>query len=238
MGAIKDGNVHDSAFDYVEIIADAICDGSEEYDEHSDRMHTALGRIAAHLKDGGKVITGGAVTNQAASEATDVAGAVADLNALILKLKNAGVMEGDALSLTVTKSVNDQFAGHADRQYNTGKISSVAESNGVITITLSDTVANLRDFEAGNGWGTHKWLGIGISAGVSPITGLKYNGTALTSEDVAEATAVGLSAGYFVRWVAADLVLAGDETQKSKGSFTLWADGCKETKYTIKVVEG
>jgi hypothetical protein len=128
-------------------------------------------------------------------------------------------------------------AGHADRQDNTGHISSVAESNGVITITLDKKVSELKDFDGKNGWGVHKWLGIGVSAGISPITGLKYNGNALTADDVAEATSVGLSAGYFVRWVAADLVLAGNNSEKSTDSFTLWADGHAETVYKLRIVE-
>ena len=178
------------------------------------------------------------IANQSASTAADAAALKADFNALLLKLKNGGIMTPDAFTLTVTKDVTDSVAGHADRQYNTNKISSVAEEDGVITITLSDKVANLKDFEAGNGWGEHKWLGIGISAGINPITGLKYNGASLTAEDVSEATSVGLSAGYFVRWVAADLVQARDNTQKSKDTFTLWADGYAKTSYTLRIVEG
>lgn len=140
--------------------------------------------------------------------------------------------------MTVTKNVNDSIAGRADRQYNTEKISSVEESDGVITITLSCAVSALKDFDAGGNWGTHKWLGIGVSVGINPITGLKYNGTQLSAEDVTEATQVGLSAGYFVRWVAADLVLSGNNYEPSKDSFTLWANGYKNTKYTLKIVEG
>lgn len=175
--------------------------------------------------------------NQAASSAADAAALKADFNALLIKLKNAGLMTPDAFTLTVANSVNDQTAGHANRTYNTGKISSVAASEGVITITLSEKVSALKDFEAGNGWGNHKWLGIAVSAGINPITGLKYNGALLTAEDVTEATAMGLSAGYFVRWVAADLVLAGDNSQKSKDTFTLWADGYAETAYKLRIVE-
>lgn len=175
--------------------------------------------------------------NQTASTAADAAALKADFNALLIKLKNAGLMTPDAFTLTVANSVNDQVAGHANRTYNTGKISSVTESNGVITITLSEKVSALKDFDALNGWGVHKWLGIAVSAGISPITGLKYNGAALTAEDVAEATSMGLSAGYFVRWVAADLVLAGDNRQKSKDHFTLWADGYAETTYKLRIVE-
>ena len=187
---------------------------------------------------GGKLtIKEGLMPNQEPNDAGTTATLKADLNALLIKLKDAGLMAGDSFTLTVANSVNDQTAGHADRTYNTGKIASVAESNGVITITLSDKVKNLKDFDAKNGWGIHKWLGIAISAGINPITGLKYNGSDLTAGDVEEATAMGLSAGYFVRWVAADLVLAEDNSRKSKNTFTLKASGYQETEYTLKIVE-
>ncbi len=177
--------------------------------------------------------------NQAASTAADVAGLKNDFNALLVKLKNAGLMTGDAFSLTLTGDVNDSFAGHADRQYNTGKISGVELADGEIVITLSEKVSALRDFDGGGAWGTHKWLGIGINAGIgTDITKLKYNGSFLTAADNTEAvTECGLDAGYFVRWVAADLVLAGDNTKASKGYFTLWADGYAETLYRLKIVE-
>lgn len=191
------------------------------------------------IKAGAEVSGTGIVPNQAAETpgSDTVAKVRASLNDLLLKLKDAGIMTGDAFALTVANSVVDSEAGHANRTYNTGKISSVAEADGIITITLSDKVKNLKDFDGGNGWGVHKWLGIAISAGVTPITDLVYNGSALTEADVAEATAVGLSAGYFVRWVATDLVLTGDETQKSTGTFTLKASGKQETAYTLRIVE-
>lgn len=179
----------------------------------------------------------GQAANMDASTAADLTTLKADFNELLVKLKNAGVMAGDEFTMTVTKDVVDSISGRADRQYNTGKISSVTCADGVITITLSAKVSALKNFEAGNGWGTHKWLGIGISAGINPITGLYYNGTQLTADDVTEATQVGLSAGYFVRWVAADLVLAGDNSQKSKDSFILSADGYQKMKFTLKIVE-
>ena len=130
------------------------------------------------------------------------------LNSLITNLKNAGLMVGDAFTMQYA-AVTDTVAGHADRQYNTGKISSVAidDDTHVITITLSDKVKNLKDFDGLHGWGVHKWLGIGLGVGISPITDLYYNGSAMGDEDVAEATECSLGAGYFVRWVAADLVL-------------------------------
>lgn len=178
----------------------------------------------------------GKVKKQAASTAADAAALKADFNALLNKLKDAGVMEPETFTMQFA-DVADSVSGHADRQANTDEIQSVAEEGGVITITLKKKVNALKDFDGQNGWGVHKWLGIGIGVGINPITGLKYNGSALAAGDVSEATACGLSAGYFVRWVAADLVLAGDETQKSKSTFTLAADGYGVVPYTIKIVE-
>lgn len=176
--------------------------------------------------------------NQAASTATSAAALKNDFNDLLCKLKNAGIMTPDVFTMAYS-AVTDSVEGHADRQFNTNKISSVSIDNDehVITISLSEKVAALKDFDGGNGWGKHKWLGIGLGVSISPVTGLYYNGSAMTSDDVTEATVCDLSAGYFVRWVAADLVLAGDNSQRSKNTFTLWADGYAETEYTLKIVE-
>lgn len=207
--------------------------------EYNAKNYTEQGGEVTHI--GGKIVyDNGLMPNMSTADvASDTVAKVrTTLNTLITKLKNAGLMVGDAFTMQYAV-VTDSVAGHADRSYNTGKISSVAVDNDAhtITITLSDKVENLKDFDGGNGWGKHKWLGIGLGVGISPITGLHYNGSALTAEDITEATACDLLAGYFVRWVAADLVLAGDNTQKSVDSFTLWADGYAETAYTLKIVE-
>lgn len=172
------------------------------------------------------------------SEANSVSGIVKDFNDLILALKNSGVIAPYEFDITVTKNVVDSITGRADRQYNTNQIKSVSEKDGIITIVLNKTVAELKDFNAGGKWGTHKWLGIGISAGVTPITNLKYNGSYLTNEDIIEATQVGLGSGYFVRWVAADLALTENNNESLKNYFTLWANGYGSVKYTIKLIEG
>lgn len=156
------------------------------------------------------------------------------LISLITAMKDKGLMAADSFTMTYAAITGDN---EATRAANTAKISSVSIENDVITITLSDKVKNLNDFDARNGWGVHKWLGIGLSVGVSPITDLVYNNSEITSDDVTEATNMGLSAGYFVRWVAADLVLAGDNTQKSKDNFILWSSGHKQTSYKLRIVE-
>lgn len=203
--------------------------------DYNAKNYTEQGGEVTHI--GGKIVyDNGLMPNQAAC--TGTSNGEKAVNALLLKLKNAGLMVGDAFPMQYA-AVTDSVAGHADRQYNTGKISSVVVDNDdhIITITLSDKVKNLKDFDGGNGWGVHKWLGVGLGVGISPITGLYYNGSVLTADDVTEATQCDLDAGYFVRWVAADLVLAGDNTEKSVDNFTLWADGYAETEYTLKIVE-
>ncbi len=214
--------------------------------DYNAKNYTEQGGDVTHIggklqfDEGGKM-AGGLLPNQEAATGTGATGgtnAVNAINALLLKMKNSGLMKPDEFTMQYAV-VTDTVAGHADRQYNTGKISNVAVHNDTheITITLSDKVKNLKDFDGLHGWGVHKWLGIGLGVGISPITGLFYNGFAVTDEDVAEASDCSLGAGYFVRWVAADLVLVGDNSEKSKDYFTLWADGYEETRYTLKIVE-
>lgn len=198
---------------------------------------THIGGLLAF--DEGGSFSGGLMPNQSADTAGTTSSLQAALNSLLIKLKNAGIMAADSWpALTVTKGLNDTEASHANRQSNTEDIASVAEQDGVITVTLSKKVSELKDFDGLNGWGVHKWLGIGVRPWTNAITGISYNGKALTAADVAEAQAVGLSdAGYFVRWIAADLVLAGDNSQKSVDTFGLWADGFEKVAYKIRIVE-
>lgn len=189
---------------------------------------------------GGKVVfEEGAKVEGSIGPAANLPSGTATVAQVVTALKNAGLMVGDAFELVYSAVTQDP--GHANRMYNTGKISSVAIDNDAhtITITLSAKVANLKDFDGGNGWGVHKWLGIGLVSGINyPTAVLKYNGAALTAEDASEASTVGCSGtGVFVRWVAADLVLNNIEGEKSKGTFTLWADGYAKTAYKLVIVE-
>ncbi len=215
--------------------------------DYNAKNYTEQGGDVTHIggvlqfDEGGKM-AGGLLPNQEKVTGTGATGgtnAVNAINALLIKMKNAGLMAADAFTMAYA-AVTDTVSGHADRSYNTGKISDVAVDNDAhtITITLSEKVEDLKDFEAGNGWGKHKWLGVGLGVGINPITGLYYNGSVLTAEDVEEATSqCNLDPGYFVRWVAADLVLSGDNSEKSVDYFTLWADGYAETTYKLVIVE-
>ena len=206
--------------------------------EYNAKNYTEQGGDVTHIggklvfDDGGK-LKGGLMQNQAVETpgSDTVAKVRSSLNMLLLKLKDSGLMVGDNFNMTVNHSVNDQEASHANRTYNTSKISDVAIADNVITITLSEKVKDLKDFDGGNGWGVHKWPGIGVSAGLA-LTALYFNGTQLTSDDVAEATAMGLDNLYFVLWVKAERIIEG-----ASNKFTLWATGFEETEYTLVIVE-
>ena len=206
--------------------------------EYNTKNYMEQGGEVWHV--GGKLefdkLSDGVLPNQVtpASDANAAAVRSALIN-LILSMKDNGLMAGDAMTLSYAAVTGDN---EATRAANTAKITGVSIADNVITITLSSKVSALEDFDARNGWGIHKWLGIGLSvSGISDITKLEYNDGEITAEDVTEATNMGLSSGYFVRWVAADLVLAGDDSQKSKGKFTLWSSGLKKTEFTLKIVE-
>lgn len=202
---------------------------------YNTKNYTEQGGEITHI--GGKLVFDeGAEMEGAIAPAVNLTSS-ATMGQLVTALKNAGLMIGDSFALVYDAVDNDNESVRAG---NTAHISSVTinETAKLITIVLDCKVSDLADFDARNGWGVHKWLGIGLKeTTISDITDLTYNGSAITAEDVTEATNVGLGSGYFVRWVAADLVLAGDDTHKSKGSFTLGASGFARTRYTLVIVE-
>lgn len=203
--------------------------------EYNVLNYTEQDGAVTHI--GGTVEFGdGAVLSGSIAQVENLNGGTASVAALVAAMKRAGVMVPDTLTLTYD-AVDDD--AETVRAGNTAHISSVTIADGVITITLDCKVKALADFDARGKWGVHKWLGIGLAAaGISDITDLVYNGSALTADDVTEASNVGLSSGYFVRWVAADTVLAEDNTQPSKNYFTLTSDCFEKNTYTIKIVEG
>ena len=167
-----------------------------------------------------------AVENQAASTATAVNGLKNDFNALLIKLKDAGIMVPDAWNITVrlAPSLTDTVAAENNTK------ASVAYADGVITIT-ADVDALEESTSSAPGQGTHKWIGLGIGTGLSSVTLAKYNGTSLTADDATEATSVGLDqAGEFVLYIRAEEVVQTPKT------ITLKADGYGEISISIVVV--
>jgi len=168
---------------------------------------------------------GGKAENQSASTATAVAGLKNDFNALLVKLKEAGIMAADAwnLSVRIAPGLTDEVAARNNEK------ASVSLANNVITVTAD--VDDLEESESSApGQGTHKWIGLGIGTGLSSVTLAKYNGSALTDADATEAASVGLDQpGEFVLYIRAEEVA---ETPKT---ITLKAGGYPEVKLDITV---
>jgi len=177
------------------------------------------------VKEGAKV-TGlpSSAPNQPASEATTVATLRDDFNALLVKLKESGVITPDAWSFSTRLAPN--LSGVGGR--NNAK-ASVTIDGTVITITAN--VADLEEYDSGaSGQGVHKWIGLGIGTGLSSLTKMRYNGGAATAADVSEAEGVGLDQpGEFVLWIKADEVVTTPKTA------TLDADGHKQAVITIVI---
>ena len=187
---------------------------------------TVIGGIL-EIKEGASVTGLPSAINQAASTATTVAGVKDDFNALLLKLKDAGLMTPDAWNVSVSKiptpSGEDIIA-------NQSKVTAITIEDGVITVAAS--VSELIAFPSSNpAQGTHKWVGMLITTGLTDITAVKYNGSQLTAADATEATTVGGSAGDIVMWLKCDEII---NTPKV---FTLWASGYPEATFTVVIAE-
>ena len=182
------------------------------------------------IEDGAEVEgldgAGSAAENQSASTAPAVAALKNDFNALLIRLKNAGIMAPDewSISTRLAPALTDPVAAS-----NNGK-ASVTLEDGVLTITAD--VNELEESESSApGQGTHKWIGLGIGTGLSSVALAKYNGGQLTDADASEAVSVGLDQpGEFVLYIRAEEVV---DTPKV---ITLKADGYAEVTITIQVV--
>ena len=167
----------------------------------------------------------GVADNQSASAATQVAGLKNDFNALLVKLKEAGIMEPDAWALTAR--IAPSASGKAGE--NNAKAQASIDGN-VITIVASLDALEAFD-SASPGQGIHKWIGLGVGTGLSSILQMTYNGGAAAQADVDEAAAVGLGDGEFVLWIKADEVVSTPKV------FTLKADGYPAVDVTVAIME-
>ena len=184
------------------------------------------GAEVRNMPAGSGSAAGAAAENQAASTATAVVGLKNDFNALLVKLKNAGIMTPDAwdISVRLAPALTDSVAAANNAK------ASVALADGVITVTADVDTLEASESSA-PGQGTHKWIGLGIGTGLTSVALAKYNGSQLTEADASEAVSVGLDqAGEFVLYIRADEVVSTPKT------ITLQADGYGEQTLTITVV--
>ena len=179
------------------------------------------------IREGASVTGLPSTNNQATSTATTVAGVKDDFNALLLKLKDAGLMTPDAWNVSVSKILTPSGD---DLIANQSKVTGIAIENNIITVSV--LVKDLVTFPSSNpAQGTHKWVGMLITTGLTDITAVKYNGSQLTAADVTEATTVGGSAGDIVMWLKCDEII---NTPKV---FTLWSTGYPEETFTVVITK-
>ena len=182
---------------------------------------------ALEIKEGASVMGLPSATNQAVSTATTVSGIKDDFNDLLLKLKDAGLMTPDAWNVSVAKIPTPTGE---DLVSNQSKVSGITIEDNVITVAVP--VSELISFPSSNpAQGTHKWIGMLITTGLSDITAVRYNGSQLTAADATEATAVGGSAGDIVMWLKCDEIINMPKV------FTLWASGYPEATFTVVIAE-
>lgn len=210
---------------------------------YNAKNYTEQGGDVTHI--GGKLVfdEGGSIASFPGAENftpknTNTAADIrSDLNGLITKLKNAGIIIPDSWSLSVLACPTPASMPTSETAANSGH-ATVTIDGTVITITLDCKVSELAEANHGETWGKHKWLGFGVRTGLGSIVGVKFTddtgaSATLASADADEATALGLSTGDFVLYIKAEqeAYLSGQK------SFTLKADGYAETTFTMKIVE-
>ena len=160
-----------------------------------------------------------------------------DLNTLIKKLKDAGIMIPDEWNVSVLACPTPASMPTSETAANSGH-ATVTIDGTEITIALNCKVSELADANHGETWGKHKWLGFGVRTGLGSVVGVKFTddtgaSVTLSADDATEATALDLSAGDFVLYIKAEQA----EYLTGEKYFTLKADGYAETTFTMKIVE-
>lgn len=200
--------------------------------EYNAKNYTEQGGEVTHIGgllefDDGAAISGfPGAKNQDLSTATQVAGLRADFNTLLNSLKEAGVMIPNFWDITVglAPTPTDQVVAA-----NNGKVSTAFDGETIIITAdvdkLTESASSVPE------QGTHKWICLDIGTGLAAITDCKYNGSQLTEQDVADATACGCEAGSFVLYIKTEVVAQEGKT------FTLMSDGYQEKEINIVVIE-
>ena len=210
---------------------------------YNTKNYTEQGGDVTHI--GGKLVfdEGGSIAGFPGAEnfvpkTTNTAADIrSDLNTLIKKLKDAGIMIPDEWNVSVLACPTPASMPTSETAANSGH-ATVTIDGTEITITLNCKVSELANANHGETWGTHKWLGFGVRTGLGSVVGVKFTddtgaSAMLSADDATEATALGLSAGDFVLYIKAEQAeyLAGEKY------FTLKADGYAETTFTMRIVE-
>ena len=210
---------------------------------YNTKNYTEQGGDVTHI--GGKLVfeEGGSISgfpgaaNQEPVTGSQVKDVKDAFNALLIGLKNAGIMIPDSWNVSVLACPTPAAMPTSETTANSGH-ATVTIDGTEITITLNCEVKDLAVADHGAIWGKHKWLGFGVRTGLSAVTGVKFTddtgaSATLGADDASEAQTLGLSAGDFVLYIKAEQ----EGYLTGKKSFTLKTDGYAETTFTMRIVE-
>jgi hypothetical protein len=132
---------------------------------------TVIGGVL-EIKEGALIKGLPVASNQNNSTATTVSALKDNFNDLLAKLKDAGFMEFDTRNLSVAKAPITTEG--LPITVNQSKVSAVTIADNIISVTVD--VNELVEFESSTPTqGTHKWVGILITTGLTDITKIKHN---------------------------------------------------------------
>ena len=209
---------------------------AKNYTEQGGEVTHIGGKLV--FEEGGSIAGFPGAANQEPVTGNQVKDVKDAFNALLIGLKNAGIMVPDSWNVSVLACPTPAAMPTSETTANSGH-ATVTIDGTEITITLNCKVSELAEANHGETWGKHKWLGFGVRTGLGSVVGMKFTddtgaSVTLSSADADEAATLGLTTpGDFVLYIKAEQAgyLTGEKY------FTLKADGYAETTFTMKIVE-
>ena len=209
---------------------------AKNYTEQGGEVTHIGGKLV--FEEGGSIAGFPGAANQEPVTGSQVKDVKDAFNALLIGLKNAGIMVPDSWNVSVLACPTPAAMPTSETTANSGH-ATVTIDGTEITITLNCKVSELADANHGETWGKHKWLGFGVRTGLGSVVGMKFTddtgaSVTLSSADADEAATLGLTTpGDFVLYIKAEQAgyLTGEKY------FTLKADGYAEITFTMKIVE-
>ena len=209
---------------------------AKNYTEQGGEVTHIGGKLV--FEEGGSIAGFPGAANQEPVTGNQVKDVKDAFNALLIGLKNAGIMVPDSWNVSVLACPTPAAMPTSETTANSGH-ATVTIDGTEITITLNCKVSELAEANHGETWGKHKWLGFGVRTGLGSVVGVKFTddtgaSVTLSSADADEAATLGLTTpGDFVLYIKAEQV----EYLTGEKYFTLNADGYAETTFTMKIVE-
>ena len=209
---------------------------AKNYTEQGGEVTHIGGKLV--FEEGGSIAGFPGAANQEPVTGNQVKDVKDAFNALLIGLKNAGIMVPDSWNVSVLACPTPAAMPTSETAANSGH-ATVTIDGTEITITLNCKVSELANANHGETWGTHKWLGFGVRTGLGSVVGMKFTddtgaSVTLSSADADEAVTLGLNTpGDFVLYIKAEQA----EYLTGEKYFTLKADGYAETTFTMKIVE-